>query len=396
MLEVVGSKKMRRKNDKKPKKMLQKKMLKKKAKKQAKKVTKTTNKRKRGDKNTVVEIYEDVINYSNLLPGWFDDNTLSPLSDMTTLGEDDGQMNELPLDEESSIEKVPIAIDTNVTDEDYQLDIPDELTENRSGFNVVGGGVVSLQEYLNNYQMVCSVLKKQKVLGVDYIVHSCGCTMISPTIALTAAHCVEYADYVKVGKLYRKTVSNENIGLQVETFKVKKTRIHPAYDPVTYSNDVAILKFNNKSTKPIATLQLSKSPAKNINEDLAIVGWGFTSFGTQIPSGTLRHVHVRYMNTTTCEANYYKGLVDTSMFCAYAPGKDACQGDSGGPIFRKDTNGKLIQVGIISWGYKCGIFPGVYTNLSDDSIAKWIEKATCKGRGKDKTVCAKGKLKNSL
>jgi secreted trypsin-like serine protease len=51
---------------------------------------------------------------------------------------------------------------------------------------------------------------------------------------------------------------------------------------------------------------------------------------------------------------------------------DACQGDSGGPLFAQDHNG-FVQVGVASWGEGCASgFPGVYTRLSDPTIADFI------------------------
>jgi len=57
--------------------------------------------------------------------------------------------------------------------------------------------------------------------------------------------------------------------------------------------------------------------------------------------------------------------------------QDSCQGDSGGPLQctsnRADT---MVQVGIVSWGFDCGIKgnPGIYTRIS--GISAWMIKMT--------------------
>merc|ERR1711862_78324 len=168
---------------------------------------------------------------------------------------------------------------------------------------------------------------------------------------------------------------------------------HQDWDAQTFSHDICLLKLNGKTKKPLGTLQFSQVSRKE-TEDLPIVGFGFTGPDSKVPSNALRDVDVRYITPYKCQ-RYYGDLVDdTSMFCAYAPGKDACQGDSGGPIFRRDINGNLIQIGIISWGYQCAVYPGVYTDLSDESISNFIHKIVCGKFNADS--CTNKKLGNIL
>lgn len=55
--------------------------------------------------------------------------------------------------------------------------------------------------------------------------------------------------------------------------------------------------------------------------------------------------------------------------------KDACRGDSGGPLSVEYETGngfsKIKQVGIVSWGYECGLI-GIYTRVS--TYFNWIEQ----------------------
>lgn len=54
---------------------------------------------------------------------------------------------------------------------------------------------------------------------------------------------------------------------------------------------------------------------------------------------------------------------------------DACQGDSGGPLVAKDVSRKRrYLVGLVSWGYECGLqeYPGLYTRVL--TYLPWIEE----------------------
>lgn len=65
----------------------------------------------------------------------------------------------------------------------------------------------------------------------------------------------------------------------------------------------------------------------------------------------------------------------TGKFCA-GYGVDACQEDSGGPLVCRLEDDKYHLVGIVSSGKGCGIYPGLYTDVSRymDWLAYWVEK----------------------
>ncbi|KAK7794875.1 hypothetical protein R5R35_010567 [Gryllus longicercus] len=90
-----------------------------------------------------------------------------------------------------------------------------------------------------------------------------------------------------------------------------------------------------------------------------VTGWGYISEDGPL-SIPLRVVSVPIWSEDNCKSAY--DSITPRMLCAgYADGgKDACTFDSGGPLV---ADGE--QVGVVSWGDRCGrpCKPGVYTNV---------------------------------
>ncbi|XP_023611355.1 mastin-like [Myotis lucifugus] len=87
----------------------------------------------------------------------------------------------------------------------------------------------------------------------------------------------------------------------------------------------------------------------------------------------LQEVEVPIVADEICRQQYLRinKVIQDDELCAGSKGRDSCRGDSGGPLVCK-WRGTWVQVGVVSWGSKCGLrkFPGVYARVT--SFLPWI------------------------
>ncbi|KAH8384707.1 hypothetical protein KR093_005657, partial [Drosophila rubida] len=196
--------------------------------------------------------------------------------------------------------------------------------------------------------------------------HSCGGSIYSGNIIVTAAHCLQSVSasvlQVRAGSSYW---SSGGVVSKVASF-----RNHEGYNANTMVNDIAVIRLSSSlsfSSNIKAIGLASWAPANGAAASVS--GWGTQSSGSSSIPTQLQYINTKIVSQQQCASSAYSygSQIKSTMICAAASGKDSCQGDSGGPL----VSGGVL-VGVVSWGVGCAYsnYPGVYADVA--VLRSWV------------------------
>lgn len=210
--------------------------------------------------------------------------------------------------------------------------------------------------------------------------HRCGGALLNEIWTVSAAHCISDIEtsslIVRAGE-YDMSSRWELLPFQEQPARQKL--LHPQYDPLTFENDLALVRVSGAFTfaPHVQPICLPGADRPLVGRRATVSGWGRLKNGGEMPN-VMQKAVVPIMENWKCSQMFnmsgrMEKIPEVFVCAGYAEGGiDSCQGDSGGPLQLQGEDGRWFLAGIISWGIGCAEpnLPGVCTRIS--KFTEWI------------------------
>ncbi len=168
------------------------------------------------------------------------------------------------------------------------------------------------------------------------VLHTCTAVVVSPTVLLTSAHCVDepnHPDYLYGVFTGDDASPYPNLAALEPALKtVKSVHPHPQYSPnLPFYADIAVVVMNAPLANAPIAMQRGPLDSTVVGKPARIVGYGQITYG--------QYNSTRYEAMTTVQS------MENDTVVVGDSQKRACLGDSGGPAIVEGT-----LIGIDSYG----------------------------------------------
>jgi secreted trypsin-like serine protease len=216
--------------------------------------------------------------------------------------------------------------------------------------------------------------------------HACGASLLTPTLALTAGHCVESLSKKELRRFVvitgRTNLENESSG-QVSAIKRRWMPL-TASGKQRYRNtpeggatwDLALLELKRPSSA--GTIRIAgpdEARAWEPGRRVETAGWGLRDYRHRFGSARLLSAGQVMLDSSVCQRSILGSFDRKTMNCLGGPAgiASACLGDSGGPLTAA-VGAERRLVGLTSFGdEKCrGGVRSVDTRVAGAPIRGWL------------------------
>ncbi|MDD2857806.1 MAG: serine protease [Candidatus Nanopelagicales bacterium] len=207
----------------------------------------------------------------------------------------------------------------------------------------------------------------------------CSGSLVSPTIVITAAHCI--AGYAPSEVRAWAGISRTSERGSVQEIPVATFVTHPSFERRSLANDIAVVTLARPVdvTGRVHTIALpfgqdpQQWPASGTSA--AIAGWGVTSTTSDASSDQLMRADITVLAGPGQPCGQYGPDLDPVQDVCAGNAEatiDSCQGDSGGALVVSAP--VPVIAGIVSFGSDCAKpgYPGLYTRVT--TFLPWLQQ----------------------